>query len=353
MYPQASIAMAFMKHKALKVIAYSALLGLIILVLSILLPRKYEVLPFQARKGTLYWNLSTGSKIGYTKIPAKGEKKPFPILYLQGGPGGPIYDRNIDVCAAFAEKGYEVYLYDPIGTGHSDRLSDINEYSPDRHKRDLEAVVQAIGAEKVILIGQSWGAILATMYIADNQDKVAKLILTGPGPIQPYNPTLTDIPSPDSLHLKNPPHSNQEGNQKAQNIRTRFITWCATAFGWKLASDAEMDDFQTFLNSELNKSIVCTEAHTPQSQGGSGFYCHVMTVAHLGDIPDPRPKLQNCLIPLLILKGQCDNQKWGFTQEYRSFFPNSQLIVVPNAGHSIATEQRELYIATINRFLEE
>jgi proline iminopeptidase len=345
--------MAFMKHKALKAILYSTLLGLVVFLLTILFPRKYDVSPFQARKGTLYWDLSTGSRIGYTKIAAKGEKKPFPILYLQGGPGTPIFDRNIDVCAAFAENGYEVYLYDPIGTGHSDRLSDINEYSHDRHKRDLEAIVQTIGTEKVILIGQSWGAVLAIMYIADNKDKVAKLILTGPGPIQPSNPTLANMPSPDSLQLQNPPHTNQEGNKKAQNMRTRFVTWCATVFGKKLASDTEMDNFQTFLNSELNKSIVCTETHTPKSPGGSGFYCHVMTVSHLNDIPDPRPKLQNCPTPLLILKGQCDNQKWGFTQEYRSYFPNSHLLVIPNAGHSIVAEQRELYVELIRNFLEK
>jgi pimeloyl-ACP methyl ester carboxylesterase len=51
----------------------------------------------------------------------------------------------------------DVYLYDQIGSGWSDRLDDIRQYTALRHKKDLEAIVQAIGAEKVILIGQSWG----------------------------------------------------------------------------------------------------------------------------------------------------------------------------------------------------
>jgi hypothetical protein len=48
-------------------------------------PRNYDVPQLQERKSTQYWTLSDESKIGYTLIPAKGEKKPYPIIYLHGG----------------------------------------------------------------------------------------------------------------------------------------------------------------------------------------------------------------------------------------------------------------------------
>ena len=48
------------------------------------------------RQGTKFWKLPTGSKIGYFLISGKGAKKPFPIIYLQGGPGGFISDYNIN-----------------------------------------------------------------------------------------------------------------------------------------------------------------------------------------------------------------------------------------------------------------
>lgn len=47
-------------------------------------PRNYQVPQSKERPSTKYWNLSTGSKIAYTYIPAKRVVKPFPIIFLQG-----------------------------------------------------------------------------------------------------------------------------------------------------------------------------------------------------------------------------------------------------------------------------
>ncbi len=53
------------------------------------------------------------------------------------------------------------------------------------------------------------------------------------------------------------------------------------------------------------------------------------------------------------MKGQCDNQKWGYTQEYLKLYPNSELVVIPNAGHAIYIEQPIQYIKTIKKFLKQ
>jgi pimeloyl-ACP methyl ester carboxylesterase len=52
------------------------------------------------------------------------------------------------------------------------------------------------------------------------------------------------------------------------------------------------------------------------------------------------------------MKGQCDNQKWGFTNEYLQLFRNHQLNIIPNAGHFISVEQPELYQKIIRKFCE-
>jgi proline iminopeptidase len=53
----------------------------------------------------------------------------------------------------------------------------------------------------------------------------------------------------------------------------------------------------------------------------------------------------------LIMKGQCDNQKWGYVTEYFDLFRVHQFTVIPNAGHSISIEQPDRYLETIRRFL--
>lgn len=335
----------------------SLILALLIPFLFILFiifyPKKYDLKPSQIRENMSYWTLETGSKIAYNLIPAKGIKKPFPIIYLHGGPGGFISEFTIKMLAPLSENGYDVYVYDQIGSGFSDRLINIEDYTAERHKKDLEAIIKTIKAEKVVLIGQSWGAFLATLFVTDNPDKIEKLILTGAGPIYPLNEALKDIKSPDSLQLKQPIYSNKEANEKMNNTRTKTVALWAKVFGTKLATDSEMDDFQTLLTQETNKSIVCDTSKAPKATLGNGFYVQIMTMQSVYGINDFRAKLQNSKVPLYLMRGQCDNQKWGYFSEYLCLFPKHKLIIIPNAGHSIAVEQPELYLSNLRAFLND
>jgi proline iminopeptidase len=342
-----------MRRNLLKYLKYLMLTSILVCLILIFIPRTYDMPKANLRQGTQFWELPTGSKIGYFHITAKGTKRPFPIIYLQGGPGGFISDYNIKTFTALSDDGYDIYLYDQIGSGKSARLSNISEYTTDRHKQDLEEIVKIIGSEKVILIGQSWGAVLATLFIADNPNSVEKIIFTGVPSIQPMRKEYLDIKAPDSLHLKKPPYSNGEANEKTQNIRSNAAAFCARTFGVKLAPDNEVDDFQTYRNQELNKATVCDTLKALEAEGGGGFYAQVMTVKSFSEIKDPRTKLINCKIPTLIMRGQCDNQPWGFVIEYLDLFPNHTLKIIPDAGHSIAVEQPDIYINTIRNFLNQ
>lgn len=321
--------------------------------LFIFLPRHYDVPQFQPRASTQYWDLPTGSRIGYTLLPAKGQRKSCPVIFLQGGPGGFISNRNIETLQPLADDGYDVYLYDQIGSGQSSRLENIGDYTAERHKQDLEEIVKKIGAEKVVLIGQSWGAMLADLFVADNPTKVEKLILTGPGPILPVNPALENVQAPDSLHLKPPQFTNYQANLRTMNVRMRVVNYFATQWKIKLASNHEVDDYATLRENELNKAVVCDTLKALKGEAGNGYYAQIMTVKSFDQVKDPRPRLRKASFPVLVMKGQCDNQKWGYTNEYLQVFPNHKLVVVPDAGHSISIEQLEIYPATILDFLNE
>ena len=334
----------------LKLTASVILVGVILI---IFLPRSYKVPEFRERDGTRFWTLKTGSRIAYVHIQAKGEKKPYPVIFLQGGPGGPVYDENIRILSNLAESGYDIFLYDQTGCGYSDRLKNIEEYTVERHKKDLEEIVEVVGAGKVILLGQSWGAILAAEFIADNPDKVEKVIFTGPGYLLPVNPSLEKINAPDSLNLSSPQFTNKQGREKVYNYRAKVVEMCAKAFNRKLASDKEMDEFETILDQEMSKSAVCNPTIINAPENRSGFYSMVKTVQSFNNTKDIRPRLQNCTIPALIMRGRCDGLKWGYVTEYLDLFINHKLVIIPDAGHSIAREQPEVYITTILDFLKQ
>ena len=203
----------------------------------------------------------------------------------------------------------------------------------------------------MILIGHSWGACLASNYLQNHKEDIEKIILIGPGPILPINRSLVNEIPPDSLSLIEPEYSNKEGNKKAYNWRSIIILKWANLFNSKLVSDREVDDFYTFLNQELSKSIDCTLKEIKKYKGGGGYYSHVMTMKSLKGVVDSRNNLKKMETPILILRGQCDNQKWGFTNEYLNLFVNSELAIVKDVGHNLLTKKRKLCNKMIVEFL--
>lgn len=327
-------------------IALCILLGLLFI------PKSYDVLPFVERPGTEYWELATRSRIGYFKISSSAEEKKTPIIYLHGGPGGLIRDEVIETLSPLSEEGHELYFYDQIGSGHSERLENINEYSVERHRRDLEEIVNLVSEGKVILIGHSWGSLLAVNYLQQNPLKVEKLIVDGPGPILPIRSELRTFSPPDSLNLRSPEVSNADGNREAQNLRSRLIEKLARGAKKKLASDAEADEFFTYLNEHLNKSTSCSAKHTERYRGGGGYYSHVMTVNSFSDVEDGRNSLGELKLPVLVIRGQCDNQSWGYAEEYLTLFQNAHFVQIDDAGHDLIESKREEYFGIVQEFLK-
>jgi proline iminopeptidase len=324
----------------------------IVLLWLIFAPRHYEVTHLSERKSTRYWKLNTGSTIAYTFLAGKGNKYPYPLIYLHGGPGAGITDREIATYQHLADKGFDVYLYDQIGCGHSGRLANINDYTAERHEKDLEEIIKETGAPKVVLVGQSWGSILGTMYVADYPSQVEKFIITAPAPLPPGNKEMESIDAPDSLALRAPYVSKRLANEKTASLRTT-VMYALARRGIKLLSDREADEFATYLTNELNKSMVCDTANAVIAEGTEGLYVQLMTGRSLRNAKDRRERLKQVRVPVLVMKAQCDNQPWGYTAEYLNLFPVHEFLFVKNAGHNIFLEQPQEYVRAIDDFLRK
>jgi pimeloyl-ACP methyl ester carboxylesterase/DNA-binding CsgD family transcriptional regulator len=71
----------------------------------------------------------------------------------------------------------QLVRYDERGCGLSDH--DVADVSLDAHVADLEAVVDAAGLERFVLIGVSQGGALAVSYAARHPERVSHLVLVG------------------------------------------------------------------------------------------------------------------------------------------------------------------------------
>jgi proline iminopeptidase len=103
------------------------------------------------------------------------------LVILHGGPGGDY--RSLLNCKEFADHGYYVVFYDQRGSGLSKRERK-DSYSIQLMLDDLSAVIahfRSFSEQEVILLGHSWGAMLATAYINQNPAAIDGAILAEPG----------------------------------------------------------------------------------------------------------------------------------------------------------------------------
>ena len=86
--------------------------------------------------------LSTGSTLAYLKLPGGGPDR-TPVVFLHGGPGVPDMRSGAAYMRRLADAGYEVYLYDQLGAGRPERLSNPAGYTITRAVADLDAFGEA------------------------------------------------------------------------------------------------------------------------------------------------------------------------------------------------------------------
>ncbi len=101
-----------------------------------------------------------------------------PVVLVHGfGNEAHIWD---DFAPAVAS-AYEVYAMDLRGHGDSD-WDPQARYDYENHQADLEAVVESLGFDRVVLVGHSLGGRVCTLYAAAHPDRVAGLVIVDSAP---------------------------------------------------------------------------------------------------------------------------------------------------------------------------
>ncbi|MGE8204662.1 alpha/beta fold hydrolase [Heyndrickxia sp. NPDC080065] len=98
-----------------------------------------------------------------------------PLLFLHGGPGGE-HRYFLPHLQELSDR-FQLIFYDQRGCGLSEEPQDKN-YTMDEEVETLEALRVELGIEKVNLIGESWGSMLALLYACKYPQHVNKIFLT-------------------------------------------------------------------------------------------------------------------------------------------------------------------------------
>ena len=263
------------------------------------------------------------------------------IIVLHGGPGGDF--RSLQGPAELSEQ-YTIVFYDQRGAGLSERVS-VNRLTLAGHLEELQGIIDLVSPENdPILIGHSWGAMLATTYLGQNPDAIRAAVLIEPGYL-------------DAVGL-------EAWWVESWTYLSGIVYWReAVLAGFRaqhvLGPDpAAAEDFLighmvgVFTNHPENP-YHCGEGYTAPSWRFGAESREAWDAATEADLSLISIGAATYSGPVLFLAGACNDWIGATLQgEHAAQFASATLEVISNAGHDVVWDTPDATLSVIRRFLE-
>jgi proline iminopeptidase len=109
-------------------------------------------------------------------VEESGHSQGIPVIFLHGGPGSgcEAYHRQF-----FDPERYRIILFDQRGAGRSTPHADLQANTTDHLIADIERIRNALGVDRWLVFGGSWGSTLGLAYAETYPERVMGLILRG------------------------------------------------------------------------------------------------------------------------------------------------------------------------------
>ena len=254
-----------------------------------------------------------------------------PLVVLNGGPG---FDHNYLLTSDAWDKlaaRRTVVFYDQRGTGRSGELKSGQSCTVADQVADLEALRAKLGAERIDLLGHSWGGLLAMAYAVRHPEHVAHLVLCDSSA-----PKWSDT----EFLLKNLfPEASERRDQydvlAALGDAGASVAAVKEYLGMLFVSPRKRDEFLAGAN-QLHLSGAVNEALN----------------SDLARI-DLGPLLGRLKMPVLVLTGRFDaNVAPSTAWRIHKAIPGSRFEVFEQSGHLPFFEEPEAFVRSVERFLQ-
>ena len=279
-----------------------------------------------------------------------GSADGVPVVVIHGGPGGggqPSYRQYFDPAA------FNIIQFDQRGCGKSTPYAELEGNNTQASVSDLEALRAHLGLEKWHVFGGSWGSTLSLIYAQHHPERVMSLVLRGifmcrkselhwfyqdgashlfPDAFEPYRNHIPTEEQNDliSAYYKRLTSDDVEIRRAAAKEWTR----------WEMATSRLFPDPEYLEKADdLDFAVAFARIECHYFINGifveEGFILkRAKTIEH---------------IPTVIVQGRYDvvcppRSAW----ELHKAMPQSRLVMVPDAGHSMGEVSiaRELVAAT-------
>jgi pimeloyl-ACP methyl ester carboxylesterase len=216
-----------------------------------------------------------------------------------------MWQSNVDALAAERM----VVTWDQRGHGESDAPADPAAYGHDQCLADMAAILDAVGAERAILVGMSLGGYLSLAFHLAMPERVAGLVLVDTGP-----------------------------GFRNDAARERWNEWAR-----KRADDIERDG-----TLGGGGSTEVRQARHRDIRGVAHAARYVLTQAD-GRVIDSVPSIA---VPTLVVVGADDTNFLAAADYLERSIPGARKVVIADAGHAANLDQPVVFNAAVSEFLQ-
>lgn len=259
-----------------------------------------------------------------------------PVLLVNGGPG--MNCEGFELLAGLLSADHRIILFDQRGTGRSGPET-INEQTitMDSMVADMEQLRRQFGYTGWVVMGHSFGGMLASYYTARHPGSVKGLILSSSGGIDldllsyansSINARLTPQQQ-DSLRYWNNRISHGDTSYSSRLSRARVL---APAYLEKKEHVPAVAARLMQANLRINNLVFANMRKI-------GFDC--------------REQLKLYKQPVLIIQGKQDVVRKETALKAKAVMPQADTVFIDQCSHYGWLEQRETYVAALLSFLSK
>ena len=276
-----------------------------------------------------------GGQVWY-KVVGSGES--VPLLTLHGGPGG-----GHDYLEPLNEIASErpVVFFDQLGCGKSDTPDDVSLWRIDRFVDEVTAVRDALGLDRIHLLGHSWGGWLAIEYMLGAPSGVVSLTLAStsasiPQFVYEAGKLISELPREMAETMR---RLEAEGDFETPEFEAGMMEFYKRHL---CRLDPWPDPIMRSLEN-LDGNIVYETMNGPTE----------FTV--IGNMKDWNriEKLSEIVAPTLITCGRYDELTPACSRTLRQGIMNSRMHVFERSAHMAHLEETESYLQILSEFLRD
>jgi proline-specific peptidase len=259
-----------------------------------------------------------------------------PLLVLHGGPGWPSMPLDPAVALVLADR--PVVSYDQLGSGRSDRPSDLGLWTVERFVEELATVREALGLDEVHLLGHSWGSMLAVSALLTRPTGVRSVVLSSPcldarAWAADQRRWLRDMPAEDRAVIEQCEAAGTTSSERYTTAMTRFYE----------RHVCRLDPWPP----EVQEMFAQVNAEVYGHMWGASEFTVTGTLREF-DVTADLPSLR---LPVLFTCGEFDEARPETVRRHAALVPGARVVEVPGASHLPLLERPEAYWRAVRDFL--